>query len=44
MMYKADNAQMKTGKAGNNKGVSLKIGKDHALVDFHEKKIRDEKY
>jgi IS30 family transposase len=42
--YKADYAQMKANEAGANKGAGLKIGNDHKLVKFLEKKIRDEKY
>jgi len=43
-VYKADHAQMKAEQAGKNKGTGLKIGNDHALVNFIEGKIRDEKY
>jgi len=42
--YKADYAQMKSKKAAADKGTVLKIGNDHKLVEFLEKKIRDEKY
>ena len=43
-VYKADYAQMKAEEAGRNKGTGLKIGNDHKLVEFLEKKIRDENY
>lgn len=43
-IYKADYAQMKSEEASTNKGPGLKIGNDHQLVEFIEKKIRDEKY
>ena len=43
-LYKADYAQMKAEEASKNKGTGLKIGNDHELVAFIEKKIRDEKY
>jgi IS30 family transposase len=43
-IYKADYAQRRANEAGKNKGVALKIGNDHALVAFLEKKIRDEKF
>lgn len=42
--YKADYAQMKSEGAGRNKGTNLKIGNDHKLVKFLEKKTREEKY
>jgi IS30 family transposase len=43
-VYKADYAQMKADEASKNKGAGLKIGNDHGLVEFLEKKIRDEKF
>ena len=43
-VYKADYAQKKAHEAKTNKGTGLKIGNDHALVDFLEAKIRDEKF
>lgn len=44
MVYKADYAQMVHDKRGENKGKGLKIGKNHKLVAFLEKKIGDEKF
>ena len=35
---------MKAEEAAKNKGGGLKIGNDHKLVEFIEKKIREEKY
>jgi IS30 family transposase len=43
-VYKADYAQMKAKEASKNKGTGLKIGNDHKLVEFLEKKIREENY
>lgn len=42
--YSADVAQMKHDRKAKGKGPSLKIGKNHKLVDFIEKKIVKEKY
>jgi IS30 family transposase len=44
IVYKADYAQMKHDERGKNKGRSLKIGNDHKLADYIEKKICDEKF
>ena len=43
-VYCADYAQARHEEAGANKGPGLKIGHDHALVDFIEHKIKDEKW
>jgi IS30 family transposase len=43
-VYKADYAQKQAEEASKNKGTGLKIGNDHKLAAFLEKKIREEKY
>lgn len=44
LVYKADYAQTRAMEAAKNKGPGLKIGNDHKLVAFLEKKIKDENY
>ena len=44
LVYRADVAQRKHEESGANKGPGLKIGHDHAFVDFVEQKIKDEKW
>ena len=42
--YKADFAQNKTNERASNKGKNIKIGNDHELANYIERKIKDEKW
>ena len=44
VVYLADVAQRKYDEKASNKGRGLKIGHDHKLAEYIERKIRDEKY
>ena len=44
MVYKADTAQMRHNERAANKGRGLKIGHDHKLANYIEKKIKEEKW
>ena len=44
LVYRADTAQLRHNERASNKGRGLKIGKDHKLVAFIEKKIKEEKW
>jgi IS30 family transposase len=43
-VYKADTAQMRHDERASNKGRGLKIGHDHKLANYIEKKIKEEKW
>lgn len=44
MVYRADTAQMRHDERASNKGRGLKIGHDHELANYIERKIKDEKW
>lgn len=44
MVYKADTAQIRHDERASNKGRGLKIGHDHDLANYIERKIKDEKW